>query len=99
MFSFPIIVYVISYSMKVLHTNLLVVFFVVLIGITLLEGVVYGIYYLVNVAQLDWTRFIFDRLFPTLVLNGVFLIIVYYPMKKFLLGLEKIANKEKDKLV
>lgn len=99
MFSFPLIVYVISLSMKVLHRNLLVVFFVVLVGISLLEGFVFGILYLVNAANLDWNQFLYDRLFPTLVLNGVFLIVIYYPMKKFLLRVEKWANKENDKLV
>lgn len=98
MFSFPLIVYIISLSMKVLHRNLLVIFFVVLVGISLLEGFVFGILYLANVAQLDWNQFLYDRLFPTLVLNGVFLIVIYYPMKKFLLKVEKWANKE-DKLV
>ncbi len=99
MFSFPLIVYVISLSMKVLHRNLIVVFFVVLVGISLLEGFIFGILYLVNVAHLDWNQFLYDRLFPTLVLNGVFLIVIYYPMKKFLLSVEKWENKENDKLV
>ncbi|HHW37584.1 MAG TPA: rod shape-determining protein MreD [Bacillales bacterium] len=99
MFSFPLIVYVISLSMKVLHRNLLVILFVVLVGISLLEGFVFGILYLANVAHLDWNQFLYDRLFPTLVLNGVFLIVIYYPMKKFLLRVEKWANKENDKLV
>lgn len=99
MFSFPLIVYIISLSMKVLHANLLVVFFLVVLGISLLEGLIFGILYIVNIAQMDWNQFLYDRLFPTLVLNGVFLIIVYYPMKNYLLKLEKLATKENDKLV
>ncbi|NSL51616.1 rod shape-determining protein MreD [Calidifontibacillus erzurumensis] len=96
LFTFPLIVYLISLFMKVLHTNLLVVFFVVLFGIVLLEMSVFGILYLVNVAHMDWQRFVLDRLYPTLVLNGFFLILVYYPMKKFLL--KKLISKETDKL-
>ncbi|HHY72852.1 MAG TPA: rod shape-determining protein MreD [Bacillus bacterium] len=99
MFSFPLIVYVISLSKKVLHTNLLVVFFVVTVGISLLEMLTFGILYLVHVTTLDWNQFMFNRLFPTLVLNGVFIICIYYPMKKFLVRLDKLANKENDKLV
>lgn len=99
MFSLPIVVYILSYSMKVLHTNLLVVFFVVIIGIALLEIIIYGLYFLVNVVELDWYSFMNNRLFPTLVLNGVFLIIIYYPMRNFLLGLQGMSNKENDKLV
>lgn len=99
MFSFPLIVYIISLFKKVLHTNLLVVFFVVVVGIGLLEVLIYGILYLVNVTNIDWNQFMYTRLFPTLVLNGVFLIVIYYPMKKFLSKLEKLENKENDKLV
>lgn len=99
MFSFPLVVYVISLSMKVLHANLLVVFFIVAFGLSLLEGLIFGILYIANIAQMDWNQFVYDRLFPTLVLNGVFLIMIYYPMKNYLLRLEKLTNKENDKLI
>ncbi|WP_102345409.1 rod shape-determining protein MreD [Bacillus sp. Marseille-P3661] len=94
MFSFPLVIYIISYTMKVLHVNIFVVFLITVIGIGLLETIVYGLYYLVNVAPLDWNGFLYNRLLPTAVLNAVFIILVYYPMKQFLTKLEKLSMKD-----
>ncbi|WP_017755955.1 rod shape-determining protein MreD [Calidifontibacillus oryziterrae] len=99
MFSFAIVVYVISYSMKVLHRNILVILLVSLVGLCFFESLVYGLYKLINIANLEWTAFVNNRLFPTLVLNGFFLIIIYYPMRKLLIKLEQLASKESSKLL
>lgn len=99
MFSFPFVAYLISHSMKVLHSNIFVILIVSLMGLGMLETLVYGLYQLVDVVNLDWYEFLYNRLLPTLVLNGVFLIVVYYPMRRFLDKLEKLSNKESDKLL
>ena len=94
MFSFALIVYLISIIMKVLHENLFVMFFVSIIGIALLELLVYGIYLLIGEIQMAWSTFLMNRLFPTVVLNGGFLILIFYPFKRLLVYL---ANSQQLK--
>lgn len=92
-FLFPFITYLVSKIMHVLQTNIIVAFFVSLFGMALLEIGVYEMDFLIHKTNLDFMNFIELRLYPSLILNGVFLIIAAYPLKRHF---EKFAESLRD---
>ncbi|MFC7393192.1 rod shape-determining protein MreD [Scopulibacillus cellulosilyticus] len=76
--------YLMSYLTKVFHMNLIVVLFISMIGVCFLELEVYGIYSIVGLTNVPFVHFLEFRLPPTAALNGVFTIIAFYPMRRFL---------------
>ncbi len=89
LFLFPFITYIVSKIMHVLQANIIVAFFVSILGIALLEIGVYEMYYLIHVTNLDFVSFLKLRLYPVLLLNAVFLLIFIYPLKRYF---EKVAE-------
>jgi rod shape-determining protein MreD len=89
LFLFPFVTFLTSRIMKVLHSNLVVTGMVILVNLSILEFLVYQINLLIG--KTDWAIATFAdlRLWPTLVLNAAFLIIVSYPLKALLLQLQK----------
>ncbi|MGP7816831.1 rod shape-determining protein MreD [Niallia sp. 01092] len=92
-FIFPFIVYVCSKIMKVFHPNIVVVSVVSLIGMSLLEIVVYEMILIIHRTSMDFNSFIHLRLIPTLILNTAFLIIVAHPIKRCF---EKYAAERRE---
>lgn len=89
MFSYALIAYIMAKAIKIVHSNILVSSILSLLGIAILEFFVFGVNILIgNVQSVDLNTFVYNRLFPTLVLNSVFVIIVSYPLKR---KLQKIA--------
>lgn len=86
---FPLSVYLTSKLMKMLQSNLLIVSIVTVINIAFIEVMVYQLNQLIFNVPMQWTEFGDLRLWPTLILNLVFFIIVAYPIKKQLLLLKK----------
>lgn len=82
LFMFPLTAYVISKMMKILQSNIIIATFVVLLGISILEIVVYEMNFLIHITTTPFPIFINTRLLPTLILNFVFLVLVVYPLKK-----------------
>lgn len=82
LFMFPVTAYIISKLMKILQSNIVMATFVTLIGIAILEMVVYEINFLIHVTAMEFPQFITIRLIPTLILNFIFIILVVYPLKK-----------------
>ncbi|WP_042354919.1 rod shape-determining protein MreD [Bacillus rubiinfantis] len=93
LFLFPFITYLISKIMHVLQANLIVSFFVSLLGVALLEVGVYEMNYLIHVTDLDFLSFVNIRLYPTLLLNAGFLLFACYPLKRVF---DKIAVGLRD---
>lgn len=93
LFLFPFVIYLISKIMHVLQANLIVAFLVTLIGVGLLEFGVFAMDLLIHVTNLDILSFLNLRLYPTLMLNAVFLLIFIYPLKRFM---EKYAILGRD---
>lgn len=85
LFAYPILTYLVSNAMKILQVNLFIVSVLVLAGVTALEYYVYGFLSLLGRADLPMHVFILERLFPTLALNGIFLLLFCFPLKKYLL--------------
>lgn len=90
----PLTVYVVSWIMKVLQTNIFIVSFVTLIGVTLLEHGSYGMNFIINRTNLDYISFLDYRLIPTLILNLIFIVIIAYPLKKYLEHFAEILKND-----
>lgn len=84
LFTFALIAYLISQLMKYLHANLFVVFFVSLLGISSLEFLVYGLYWLIGLLDFQLDHLLYFRLLPTLTLNGLFILILFVPLRNLL---------------
>jgi rod shape-determining protein MreD len=82
LFMFPLTAYLVSKLMKILQSNIIIATLVTLLGITVVEFVVYEINYLIHVTAMVFPDFIQFRLWPTLMVNFIFLIISVYPLKK-----------------
>jgi rod shape-determining protein MreD len=91
LFMFPLTTYLVSKIMNVLQTNIVIVSLVSLIGIVFLELGVYEMNFLIHQTDMVFQSFLNDRLFPTLLLNLAFTIIIAHPLKK-------ISEKQADYL-
>lgn len=94
LFSIAFVAYLVSLMMKLLHTNFFVVLIMALIGVSILEFLVYGIYLLTGLTGLDFNLFIDGRLIPTLVLNTLFVLFFYAPIKMLLTKLNERNSQE-----
>jgi rod shape-determining protein MreD len=93
-FCIPLTAYLLSYLAKIFHLYLIIVFFIALIGVTLLEFEVYGMYGLIGKITMNPLDFANLRILPTLVVNGVFLLIVFYPLRRMLLGIKSFQTED-----
>ncbi|MCP3741232.1 rod shape-determining protein MreD [Rossellomorea sp. BNER] len=89
MLIFPLTIFLMDKMMKILHNNLFVVGISMIINISILELLVYQLNFIIQ--RTDFTLFQFAdwRLWPTLVLNAVFIIIFSYPVKLLMNKLRK----------
>jgi rod shape-determining protein MreD len=92
-FLFPFVAYLVSKIMHFLQNHIVIAFLISLVGIALLELGVYEMDFLIHVANLEFMNFIRMRLYPTLILNAVFIIIAAYPLKRHF---EKFAESLRD---
>ncbi|MFC0188016.1 rod shape-determining protein MreD [Fictibacillus aquaticus] len=90
MFSMALTAYLTSVFSRLVFGNVFVAFFLSLIGVTCLETLVFGLNSLVGVADMAWGIYLYDRLLPTLLLNGVFTLAIYYFIDKHL---QKIKDR------
>ncbi|MBS4217009.1 rod shape-determining protein MreD [Bacillus sp. FJAT-49711] len=86
---FPIAVYISAKLAKILFSNVFTALFTSMLCISLVETIVYGMNILVLRKSMDINEFSMIRLVPTLILNIIFFIIVYFPFNKFLLNRKK----------
>jgi len=93
-FCIPLTAYLLSYLARVFHLYLIIVFFIGLIGVTMLEFEVYGIYGLIGKVTMDFIDFLKWRMLPTLIVNGVFLLIIFYPLRHLLLGMKLYQSED-----
>jgi rod shape-determining protein MreD len=90
LFMFPLTAYFVSKLMKILQSNIIIATLVVLLGIAVLEVLVYEMNYLIHITGMPFSQFVNMRLLPTLIINFIFLIIFVYPLKK---QFEKISEQ------
>lgn len=84
LFMLPLIAYLIAWIMKIMQSNIFVVSFVALLGVSLLELGVYEMNFLIRVTDMSFSNYINMRFLPTLLLNLVFTMIFAFPLKKCL---------------
>ena len=82
---FPLIVYVTDRLNQVLNPNPITIGMMVFINLSILETMLYWIYKILGFTMIDMNTFMAGRLGPTLLLNLVFFIVAFYPLKKAIL--------------
>ncbi|PEZ10396.1 rod shape-determining protein MreD [Bacillus sp. AFS018417] len=97
-FAYPILAYLVYHAMRILQLNLFIVFCIVLASITALEYYVYGFLTLIGRVHMPAHIFFTDRLLPTLLLNGIFLLLFCFPLRRYILRLSE-AMEEKEKRI
>lgn len=94
LFMFPLVAYITSWIMRILQTNIILVSFVAILGVGFLELGVYEMNFLIGRTNMDFASFMDIRLVPTLILNLIFIILVSYPLRKYLdLYAEALRNE------
>lgn len=88
-FFLPLLVYIASKLVKVVHSTLPVFFVIVLFDIALLELVMYGLNVLVQRTMMTFDSFVSSRLTAVLILNSLFYILFSYPLREACLKLKK----------
>lgn len=81
---FPLILYLTEKLKKVLNPNPIVIGMMVIVNLSLIETYLYLFYQVLGYITINWTTFLADRLGPTLLLNLVLFIVVFYPLKKMI---------------
>ncbi|MFK2824526.1 rod shape-determining protein MreD [Bacillus sp. B190/17] len=92
MFFLPLIVYIVSKLVKVLQNHLFILSFIVLFGVFLLELIMFQLNVLVERTEMDLTQFTSIRLWPTLLLNLIFYLLLAIPLKSAFEKLRRIYN-------
>ena len=92
-FTFPFIIYIFNKLMKIFHSNIVVVSVMCLLAVSALEIIVYQVIKVINLTTIDFANFLHLRLFPSLGLNLIFIVIVAYPYKRLF---EKYAAELKE---
>ena len=94
LFMFPLVAYITSWIMRILQTNIILVSFVAILGVGFLELGVYEMNFLIGRTDMSFASFVDIRLVPTLILNLIFIILVSYPLRKYLdLYAEALRNE------
>lgn len=96
LFVLPIITYLISKLMKILHNNLFMVSLMSIVAVAMLEIIVYGFNFILGFAHMSFQEFASVRLLPTLGMNAIIVILVAYPIRKFIV---KYATEESSELL
>lgn len=89
-FFLPLIVYINAKLAQWLHNTLPVLMVIVLFGLAVLEMIIYGLNVLVQRTEISFEQFVYMRLLPTLILNGLFYILLAIPLRKAFLKLKSI---------
>jgi len=92
--AFPLFIFLISQAMKILYANLFIRSILVLIWTIALEYLVYGLNILFGYTNMLNSYFINHRLFPTLLLNALFILIFAFPLSSLLRTISE-NNEEK----
>lgn len=89
LFLLPIAVYAASKMMKVLQINVFTSGLVSLIIIAVVETLVYGLNILLFDVKMTAAHFLNNRLIPTLTLNLVFYLLIFFPISRWLQNRKK----------
>ncbi|WP_068674496.1 rod shape-determining protein MreD [Oceanobacillus sp. Castelsardo] len=82
MFSYGIVIYIVHVSKRFLHGNFFVTFLFSIFGLVLCDLLITFIYSLVGVIHLSWEHYWLNRLLPTVFLNIIFFLLMYFLLVK-----------------
>ncbi|MFS0646745.1 rod shape-determining protein MreD [Siminovitchia sp. 179-K 8D1 HS] len=94
LFLFPISVYIASKMIKLLQVNVLTAALIVIINISLVEWLIYGLNILLFNVPVRMMEFLENRLLPSLALNLIFYFIIFVPYTRWLQHLHKKLSSE-----
>ncbi|HET7578810.1 MAG TPA: rod shape-determining protein MreD [Bacillales bacterium] len=97
-FSMAFSAYLMASFASLFRPRLIAVFLLGLMGMVLLEFQAYALYSIIGYTELPMKPFLYNRLFPSLVLNGVFIILMYYPVNKVFAAIETARRQESDEV-
>lgn len=83
-FSMGVSAYIAGLSAKVIHVNLITGIGLSIVVVALLDIQVFGLYSIIGFIKMPFKVFLYDRLFPSLVLNSIFFILAYYPFRRLI---------------
>ncbi|WP_203361603.1 rod shape-determining protein MreD [Bacillus sp. REN10] len=90
MFFLPLLVYITSKMVKVLQNHLFIVAFIILFDLFLLELIMFQLNTFVSRTEMQMPQFLSIRLWPTLMVNGIFYLFVAIPLKHVFEKLRRI---------
>ena len=82
-FSFAFVAYFSGQFMKQFHPHNVLVIFTALVGVALQILIIFGLYRLFGVTQMEFKWMAYRVLLPSLVLNGLFTILLLFPLKRW----------------
>ncbi|PPA71544.1 rod shape-determining protein MreD [Jeotgalibacillus proteolyticus] len=94
MFLFPLLIYIALAVLKLIHQHLIVIGLLGIVLIAGLEWVVYQFNLLIGVAGVDFSTFLTQRLYSTLLFNSLFLLLLAYPLKVWMINLRQTHYQE-----
>ncbi|MFC4320947.1 rod shape-determining protein MreD [Litchfieldia salsa] len=84
LFSFPLIAYVISKLAGILQNHIVIISILSIVSVVILEFFVFGVNSLIGYTTITMNTFIERRLISTAILNGIFVILLSYPLAKLI---------------
>ena len=81
---FPITIYCIDRMKQFLPSNGFVIGMMSIVTITLMEFILYGFYIMLDMTSINLSIFLAKRLGPTIWLNIILFILLYYPLKQIM---------------
>ncbi len=91
---FPLVTYAVSKIMKILQNNIFVVSVTALISVAALEVLAGGFHFILGMSGMNFKEFSSIRLIPTLLLNGAAILILAWPLRKWILKYGQDENQE-----
>lgn len=82
-FSFMFVVYLTGIVSKQFYKYDIVIYTTVILGLVLHLTLIYGLYRLFQVTQMSWGWMFYREILPSLLFNGLFLMIVNAPLKRW----------------
>ncbi|SDI58217.1 rod shape-determining protein MreD [Natribacillus halophilus] len=82
MFSFAFLGYSGGISYETVKNRPLLVILIVILVVSALEYLTYGIYHWIDYTSIPFTEFVTQRWVPSMILNGAFAILIFTPMRK-----------------
>ena len=96
MFSYAIVIYIVHRLKVLVHANFYMTLILGIIGVSLTDLLIYIIYSVVGLTNMNWGDYLFYRLLPTVLANAIFLIIFYPVIKKRLLRWGREISSRND---